>query len=152
MQTETKHMDMPMENTHQNWSTSLYHFVRHFIEMCLAMCIGGIPLIILFFWGAAQLGYTDLAQRFPELVVMAVAIILAVVMFAWMRIRHHELRPAAEMAVTTIILAGGLIGLTWVGVLAESSLMDWFTRLACPAMLIPMLLRLDLYTGRACHE
>jgi hypothetical protein len=33
----------------------------------------------------------------------------------------------------------------------KSSLIEWLTRLACPAMLIPKLLHLDLYTGRKGH-
>jgi hypothetical protein len=36
--------------------------------------------------------------------------------------------------------------------LSRSSLFEWMTTLACPSMLIPMLLRLDHYTGRAGHS
>lgn len=33
-----------------------------------------------------------------------------------------------------------------------SDLFEWVTRLACPVMLVPMLFRLDLYTGSIGHH
>jgi hypothetical protein len=121
--------------------------------MCLAMCIGGIPLIVLFFIGAAKIGYPDLIQQSPELTVLVMGIILSLPMLAWMRFRGHEWRPTLEMASTTIVLGILLVGLGWLGILAKSSLFEWMRTLACPAMLIPMLLRLDLYTGHhAVHQ
>jgi hypothetical protein len=33
-----------------------------------------------------------------------------------------------------------------------SDLFEWVTRLACPVMLVPMLFRLDLYTGSMGHH
>jgi hypothetical protein len=115
--------------------------------MCLAMCVGGIPLIVLFFLGAAKIGYPDLIQRFPELSVLVIGFILSVPMTAWMRFRGHEWRPTLEMAITTIVLAILLVGLGWLGILPRSSLLEWMRGLACPSMLIPMLFHLDLYTG-----
>jgi hypothetical protein len=121
--------------------------------MCLAMCIGGIPLIVLFFVGAAKIGYPDLIQQSPELSVLAMGFILSLPMLAWMRFRGHEWRPTLEMASTTVVLGTLLVGLGWLGVLAKSSLFEWMRTLACPAMFIPMLFRLDLYTGRhASHQ
>jgi hypothetical protein len=111
------------------------------------MCIGGIPLIVLFFIGAAKIGYPDLIQQSPELSVLVMGIILSLPMLAWMRFRGHEWRPALEMASTTIVLAILLVSLGWLGVLAKSSLLEWMRTLACPAMLIPMLFRLDIYTA-----
>jgi hypothetical protein len=129
------------------------YFIWHFLEMCLAMCIGGIPLIVLFFVGAAKIGYPDLLEQSPELSVLVVGFILSLPMTAWMRYRGHEWRPTLEMASTTIILAILLVGLGWLGILARDSLFEWLTRFACPAMLIPMLFRLDLYTGHhAGHQ
>jgi hypothetical protein len=46
---------------------SIWIFIRHLLEMCLAMCLGGIPLIILFFVGAAKIGYPDLFQQSPAM-------------------------------------------------------------------------------------
>ncbi len=51
------------------------HFLWHFVQMCLACCIGG----------AALIGYPDLIQRFPELSTVVIAFLLALA--AWMRFR-----------------------------------------------------------------
>ncbi|HEX6268692.1 MAG TPA: hypothetical protein VFZ43_00525 [Anaerolineales bacterium] len=129
------------------------YFIWHLLEMCLAMCIGGIPLIILFFVGAAKIGYPDLFQQSPALSVLVIGFILSLPMIAWMRFRGHEWRPALEMASTTILLAIVLVGLGWLEILAKSSLFEWMTRLACPVMIIPMLFRPDVYTGHhASHS
>ena len=130
----------------------VWHFIRHFLEMCLAMCIGGIPLIVLFFWGAARTGYPDLLQQFPELSVMATGFILSLPMIAWMRFRGMEWRLTLEMSITTIVLGILLASLAWIGILPRNGLLEWMTRLACPLMLIPMFLRLDHYTGRDGHS
>jgi hypothetical protein len=115
--------------------------------MCLAMCIGGITLNVLFFWGAGQIGFPDLIGRFPEFSLLAIGINLALPMAGWMRFRGHEWRPTLEMASTSIILAILLIGAAWLGFLSKSSMLEWLRSLACPVMLAPMLFRLDLYTG-----
>lgn len=129
------------------------YFIWHLLEMCLAMCIGGIPLIVLFFVGAAKLGYPDLLQQFPGLTVLVVGFILSLPMTAWMRFRGHEWRPTLEMASTSIVLGIVLAGLGWLGVLSKSSGFEWMTRLACPVMIIPMLFRLDHYaSSHASHQ
>jgi len=128
------------------------HFVWHFMQMCMACCIGGVTLSVLFFGGAALIGYPNLVQRFPELSTLVVAFNVSLPMAAWMHFRGHEWRPTLEMAGTTIGLGVLLIGLAWLDVVPRSSLFEWLTGLACPVMLIPMLLRLDLYTGRTGHH
>jgi hypothetical protein len=128
------------------------HFVWHFVQMCLACCIGGITLSVLFFGGAALIGYPNLVQRFPELSTLVIAFNVSLPMAAWMRFRGMEWRPTLEMAGTTMVLGVLLIGLAWLGFVPRSSLIEWLTGLACPVMLIPMLLRLDLYTGRKGHH
>ena len=130
---------------------SIWTFIRHLLEMCLAMCLGGIPLIILFFVGAAKIGYPDLFQQSPALSVLVIGFILSLPMTAWMRFRRHDWRPTLEMASTTIVLGIILVALGWLGILPQSSLFEWLVRFACPVMLIPMFFRLDLYTGRSGH-
>jgi hypothetical protein len=137
----------------QSMLSRVWRFLLHYVEMCLAMCIGGIPLNVLFFLGAAQLGYPDLIERFPELSILMIGILLALPMAAWMRFRGHDWRSNLEMSGSTIILAIVLIGAAWIGALPRSGLLEWIRGLACPVMLIPMLLRLDLYTGHhAAHS
>jgi hypothetical protein len=62
-------------------------FVLHVVEMCAAMCVGAIGLSVLFFGGAAMVGYTNLPERAPVLTVVVVAINLSLPMAAWMRFR-----------------------------------------------------------------
>ncbi len=128
------------------------HFIWHFVQMCLACCIGGVTLSVLFFGGAALIGYPNLIHQFPELSTLVIAFFLALPMAAWMRFRGMEWRPTLEMAATPIVVGVLLIGLAWLGIVPNSSLIEWLTRLACPVMLIPMLFRLDLYTGRMGHQ
>jgi hypothetical protein len=128
------------------------NFLWHFVQMCMACCIGGVTLSVLFFGGATLIGYPDLIQRFPELSTLVIAFFLALPMAAWMRFRGMAWRPTLEMATAPIVLGVLLIGLAWLGIVLKSSVFGWLTGLACPVMLIPMLLRLDLYTGRTGHH
>ena len=123
------------------------YFIRHFLEMCLAMCIGGITLNILFFLGASQVGYPNLLERFPEFSLLVIGINLALPMTAWMRFRGHDWRSTLEMASTSVILPILLIGAGWLGIVPEGSRLTLLKILACPIMIIPMLFRLGLYSA-----
>jgi hypothetical protein len=152
MTTDTKQVSSPRKVQVPGIVARTGYFALHFLEMCLAMCIGGIPLIVLFFVGAAQIGYPDLFEQSPEVAVLAIGFILALPMLAWMRFRGHEWRPTVEMASTTIVLAILLVGLGWLGILAKTSLIEWMRTLACPVMIIPMLFRLDIYTAHHANH
>ncbi len=123
------------------------HFLWHYAQICMACCVGGVALGIAFFGGAALVGYPDLIGRAPYFSTLVLAIILTVPMVAWMRVRHHGWRPTLEMGSATmglgiVLVASGALGLVPVGAMFE-----WVTRLACPVMLVPMLLRVRLYAG-----
>ena len=68
-------------------------FVRHLLEMCMVMCVGAAGLSLLFFGAAGLLGYTDLLETAPELVVLVIALNLSVPMLAWMRYRGWRGSP-----------------------------------------------------------
>jgi hypothetical protein len=128
------------------------HFVLHYLEMCLACCVGGVTLGVAFFGGAALLGYPDLIVRAPMFSTLMLAVLLAVPMVAWMRFRHHGWRPSLEMGAATMGLGIVLLALGTIGVVPVGDMFEWVTRLACPVMLVPMLLRLNLYTGGMDHH
>jgi hypothetical protein len=128
------------------------HFLRHYVEMCLAMCVGAVILSVAFFGGAALIGYPDLIRQAPTFATLVLAINLTVPMVAWMRFRGMEWRPTLEMGGTTMALGMLLIAAGWLGLIPVSDLFEWETRLACPVMLVAMLFRLDLYTGRMGHH
>jgi hypothetical protein len=130
-----------------------WHFARHFLEMCLAMCVGGgILNALLFVVGPALIGYPDLRQRFPGVALLAISIVYTLPMATWMRFRRMDWRPILEMSGATIGLAVVLIALAGIGVVPVSSLRGWalsFCGPACILMIVVMLFRIDLYTGRA---
>lgn len=132
-------------------------FGRHFLEMCVAMCVGGGTLYALAFYaGPAILGYDDPRLQFPELSLLGIALIFTVPMTLWMRFRGMEWRPILEMSGAAIAVALLLIGLAWMAVLSQAGLREFagpaFCGPACVAMIGAMLFRLDLYTGRAGHH
>jgi hypothetical protein len=130
----------------------LGHFVRHLLEMCLVMCLGMAVLDALFFGIARVIGYSEPLVQLPELSTLVVAFNMAAPMLAWMRFRGHEWRPIWEMSGAMFVEAIALLGAFWLGFIAAGeSLFGWQHALMMPAMIIPMLFRLDLYTGRAGH-
>ena len=137
--------------------TRVWRFARHFGEMCLAMCLGVAILDVLYVRISGQFGISEPFLRLPELSALVMAFNMTVPMAAWMRVRGMAWGPIAEMSGAMIAEAVVIIGAYWLGVLANvavgttTSLWAWQHGLMMPVMLIPMLLRLDLYTGHASH-
>jgi hypothetical protein len=127
----------------------LGHFVLHFFEMCMPMCIGWAVGDIVYVALAGQLGSSDPFADWPVLSLMVVTVNMTAPMVAWMRFRGMARRPTAEMAAAMLILALLILLAGWAGIVAMDTL-PWLAHgLMMPAMLVPMLLRLDLYTGHA---
>ncbi len=127
------------------------YFLRHYFEMCIPMCIGFGVGDLVYFWAAGLFGYSDPFSQLPELSVLVVAFNMTAPMAAWMRFRGMAWRPNLEMSAAMVIWAFLLIGLGWLGILEKSSLAVLEHGLMMPIMVIPMLFRLDLYTGKSCH-
>jgi hypothetical protein len=141
--------------------SQIWQFARHYLEMCVAMCVGGGILTgVLFLAGPALIGYPDLRERSPELALVVAAFNLALPMGAWMRVRGMAWRPTLEMSGATVGLAILLAGLAGLGMVPETTLREWlvsepvprFCGPACAVMLVVMLFRLSLYTGRTGHH
>jgi hypothetical protein len=125
------------------------HFVLHFFEMCMPMCIGWAIGDIVYFAVADALGSSDPFRDWPVLSLAIVTVNMTVPMAAWMRFRGMARRPTAEMAAGMVVLALLIVAAGWLGIAAMQTL-PWLAHgLMMPAMLVPMLLRLDLYTGHA---
>jgi len=133
-----------------------WNFVRHFLEMCVSMCAGGAILALLTFGALpAFFGSPNLREQFPELSLLAIAVILTLPMAAWMRLRGMAWRPIVEMSVVPIGLALAWIGAAWTGVVSGNTLQvefGQFCGISCVGMFVVMLFRLDLYTGRTGHH
>jgi energy-converting hydrogenase Eha subunit A len=107
---------------------------------------------VAFFGGAALIGYPDLIVQAPVFSTLVLAIILTVPMVAWMRFRRHAWRPTLEMGSATMVLGIVLIALGTLGLVPLSGMFEWVASLACPVMLVPMLLRVRLYVGGMGHH
>jgi hypothetical protein len=127
------------------------HFTLHFAEMCVPMCIGFAAGDVLYFWLASLAGYSEPFSELPYLSVLVVTVSMTAPMTAWMLYRGMPRGAIAEMSAAMLIVAIVLVGLSWLGALPKDDLALLEHGLMMPAMLIPMLLRLDLYTGRAGH-
>src|SRR6266542_642040 len=93
------------------WSVgTMKHFIRHYLEMVLAMAAGMVAYGLLFRRGLAWTGYADEA---------IMAAFMTVPMVAWMRYRGHGWGQAAEMAgamllptAVIVVVAVELLGVT----------------------------------------
>jgi hypothetical protein len=131
---------------------SIGRFLLHYFEMCAPMCIGFALGDLVYFWAAGRAGYSEPFSELPELSVAIVTFSMTAPMAALMLVRHMPRRVVAEMAAVMPILALLLIGLGWLAVLPMGDLVLVEHGAMMPAMLVPMFLRLDLYTeGHAAH-
>jgi hypothetical protein len=76
-------------------------------------------------------------------------------MAAWVRIRGMAWRPRLEMSGATVGLAIVVVALYGVGVVSQSGLHAWLDASCAPwcgVMVVAMLFRLPLYTGRTGHQ
>lgn len=122
-------------------------FLLHVAEMCVVMCAGGILLSVLFFQTAVWLGYANLPDTAPALSVLVIAVNLSVPMAAWMRFRGMGWRPTLEMTVPTMATGLLLVVAYWMGIVLKDSLIPIQTSLACPVMILVMLMRFGLYSA-----
>ncbi len=125
----------------------IVQFVRHYLEMCLAMCVGFVVGDVIYFWIAGLAGYSRPFTELPELSVVIVGIEMTAPMAAWMLFRGMARRPTIEMSAAMAVWAGLLLVAGLVGTVDRGSMATLEHGLMMPAMLVPMVLRLDVYTG-----
>ena len=127
-------------------------FTLHFFEMCAPMCVGFAIGDLIYFWAAGKFGYSEPFSELPELSVGVVTLTMTAPMVAWMAYRGMPPRPIAEMAAVMPVLGAALLVVGGLSVLPMGDLALWEHGLMMPAMLVPMLFRLDLYTSRHSHH
>lgn len=128
-----------------------WNFGRHYLEMCIAMCVAGVPLTLATLAGLSSLAGTSVRELYPALSLVVMAFTLTLPMSAWMLFRGMPRRPTAEMATAAFLVAFLLIGGVGIGIVSEGALaltVGEFCGLSCVAMLGVMILRLDVFTGR----
>ena len=127
------------------------HFVLHYFEMCLPMCLGFAVGDLVYFWAAGLFGYSDPFSELAVLSVFVVTFSMTAPMTAWMLFRGMPQRAIVEMSVTMPILAVILLAFGWLGLVPMGDLALLEHGLMMPVMLVPMLFRLDLYTSHMAH-
>jgi hypothetical protein len=132
--------------------TKTLNFIRHYVEMVIAMVLG---MLVLGGAGAALLGAIGIdvgnwQDDAPELLLLAMAFTMTAPMVAWMRYRGHGWAPAYEMAGAMFAPTFAAIALLWAGALADTHAALMIQHIAMfPAMLVVMLPRLGEYTHAA---
>jgi hypothetical protein len=127
-------------------TTPTGHFVRHYLEMVVAMVVGMVALGPLWSLAADALGRPGLLHA-PEPSALVMATNMSVAMCAWMRIRGHGRRATLEMAAAMYLPFVVLFPPLWAGLVSADTVMVGGHVLMLPAMAAAMLLRRDEYTG-----
>ena len=127
------------------------HFVRHYLEMVVAMFAGmvvlGLPLEGVYrLLGTSSDAIEDVSQA---LMLVQMCVLMTIPMVALMRYRGHSWRPCWEMAASMVLPTLLAIGLLWGAVVSYDTAMVLEHAVMLPAMLGAMLLRPQEY---ACHH
>jgi hypothetical protein len=125
-------------------------FIRHYVEMVLAMFVGmGVLFLpVLAVLSVLSVSYSDFERDAPAALLLAMGVSMTVAMVAWMRYRRHSWAPTTEMAAAMMLPTLGVILLLWSGLVEDmDALMAIEHVVMLPAMLAVMLLRRDEYSG-----
>jgi hypothetical protein len=134
---------------------STRHFIRHHVEMLVAMFAGmvvlGTPALLAL--GAAGASSAELRTDAPALMLLGMGVTMTVPMVAWMRYRGHGWGPSNEMAASMLIPTGGVIALLAAGLVDDvGTLLAIEYIVMLPSMLVAMLLRREEYSHVGHHE
>ena len=127
------------------------HFVRHYVEMVVAMFLGmGVLLPPL---GAALRAAGTSLHDSDVLMISAMAVTMTAPMIAWMLHRGHGWPVCADMAAAMAIPTLAVLALLWSGLVGDLGTLLVIEHVAMlPSMLVAMLLRRDEYTGAVHHH
>jgi hypothetical protein len=128
--------------------TTTWQFIRHFLQMVVAMVVGMVALGPLWTLALDAAGVPGLLGR-PELDALVMATNMTAAMSAWMRYRGHSWRATAEMAAAMYVPFLVLFPPLWLGVIDSGTMVVAGHVLMLPAMAGVMLLRPHEYVH--CH-
>jgi len=131
---------------------STRHFIRHYVEMVVAMFLGmgvlGTPALLAL--GAAGVSSAELRADAPAVLLLGMGITMTVPMVAWMRYRGHGWPASNEMAASMLIPTAGVIAVLGVGLVDDiGTLLAIEHVVMLPSMLVAMLVRREEYSGGA---
>src|SRR5262247_3048439 len=127
---------------------ALRRFIRHYIEMIVAM-IGGMMIL-----GPVEsllldpVGWAEVRGR-PEFRALIMATNMTVPMVAWMWYRRHSWVATGQMVGAMYLPFVAFFPLLWLGLLSGTGMMVAGHVLMVPAMTVAMLWRVREYTGHA---
>ena len=125
--------------------TPTAHFIRHYLEMVIAMLLGmavlGIP-------GFMALEAAGVDTEAAGVLLWGMAVSMTVPMVAWMRHRGHGWLPCGEMSAAMIVPTIGALALLEAGALDGAHAAMGIQHIVMfPAMLGVMLLRREEYSS-----
>jgi uncharacterized membrane protein YhaH (DUF805 family) len=120
-------------------------FLRHFVEMLLAMFVGMIALGGLTKLVFAAAG-SSVAEASGSVRVLIMGLDMTVPMVAWMSYRGHPRARNGEMAASMIVPTLAAAGLAAAGLLSAAGALGVQHAAMIPAMLAVMLWRYDHYS------
>ena len=134
---------------------STRRFIRHYVEMLIAMFAGmgilGVPALVAL--GAAGVTSAELRSDAPAMLLLGMGVTMTVPMVAWMRYRGHGWRASNEMAASMLIPTAGVIALLGVRLVDDvGALLTIQHVVMFPSMLVAMLLRRDEYSHTGDHK
>jgi hypothetical protein len=154
-QTSTHHLhEAAASDRRFGVSRGARHFVRHYLEMVVAMFAGMVVLGAPAGWAVTALGSstTQLTNKAPAVMLLGMMVTMTVPMVAWMRYRGHGWRANTEMAASMVLPTVAAIALLAAGLMTDFGTLMVVEHIAMLlGMLAAMLLRLDEYTHHHGH-
>jgi hypothetical protein len=135
-------------------SSSTKHFIRHYVEMVVAMFAGMALLGAPFGWllGAMGSSWSELTDTAPALMFLAMATTMTMPMVGWMAYRGHSYRAGAEMSASMFVPTFAVIGLLGADLVTDIGVLLVIEHVAMLAgMLAVMLLRPAEYSHQYGH-
>jgi hypothetical protein len=127
-------------------------FVRHVVEMTVAMMLGMCILGMAFREIHVALfgtGFDSAWHQHTELAVFAMTFNMTLPMVLWMHHRGHVWERSGEMAGAMFLLALVLLAVFWVGAISADAVLPLEMALMLPAMIGVMALRYNEYATHA---
>jgi hypothetical protein len=102
-------------------SPATKHFIRHYVEMVVAMFLGMAIVGVPAGWalGAMGIDWNALTDDEPALMFLGMATTMSVPMVGWMMYRGHGRRANSEMAAAMFVPTFAVIGVLWAELLTD---------------------------------
>jgi hypothetical protein len=133
-------------------TASTRHFIRHYVEMVVAMFLGMTVLGVPADWamGAVGTSWSELHRDAPALMLLGMAVTMTVPMVGWMAYRGHGRQANVEMSASMFLPTFAVIGLLATGIVTDIGVLLVIEHVAMLlSMLAAMLLRPSEYTCAA---